>query len=51
MPPQTVIHVITRLDHGGSARNTMLTALGHDRERFVPLVVMGLPGRWDAQGG
>lgn len=51
MPPKTVIHVITRLDHGGSAQNTMLTALGHDRERFKPLVVMGLPGRWDAQGG
>jgi glycosyltransferase involved in cell wall biosynthesis len=51
MPPQTVIHVITRLDYGGSARNTMLTALGHNRERFTPLVVMGLPGRWDAQGG
>jgi glycosyltransferase involved in cell wall biosynthesis len=51
MPLQTVIHVITRLDHGGSAQNTMLTALGHDRERFMPLVVMGLPGRWDAQGG
>jgi glycosyltransferase involved in cell wall biosynthesis len=29
----------------------MLTALGHDRKRFRPLVVMGLPGRWDAQGG
>lgn len=46
-----VIHVITRLDHGGSAENTMLTALGHDRAQFEPLVVAGYPGRWDAQGG
>ena len=46
-----VIHVITRLDHGGSAQNTMLTALGHDRAQFELLVVAGYPGRWDAQGG
>lgn len=46
-----VIHVITRLDYGGSAQNTMLTALGHDRAKFEPLVVAGYPGRWDAQGG
>jgi glycosyltransferase involved in cell wall biosynthesis len=46
-----VIHVITRLDYGGSAQNTMLTALGHDRARFEPLVVAGYPGSWDAQGG
>lgn len=46
-----VIHVITRLDHGGSAQNTLLTALGHDRARFDPLVVAGVPGRWDDQGG
>ena len=46
-----VIHVITRLDYGGSAQNTMLTALGHDREQFEPLVVAGYPGDWDAQGG
>jgi glycosyltransferase involved in cell wall biosynthesis len=46
-----VIHVITRLDYGGSAQNTMLTALGHDRAQFEPLVVAGYPGRWDAQGG
>ncbi|NOT22217.1 MAG: glycosyltransferase, partial [Nitrospiraceae bacterium] len=49
--PRKVIHVITRLDHGGSAKNTMLTALGHDRIQFEPLVVAGCPGRWDAQGG
>ncbi len=29
----------------------MLTALGHDRARYEPLVVTGRPGRWDAQGG
>ena len=46
-----VIHVITRLDYGGSAQNTMLTALGHDRAQFEPLVVAGCPGSWDAQGG
>jgi glycosyltransferase involved in cell wall biosynthesis len=46
-----VIHVITRLDYGGSAQNTMLTTLGHDRARFEPLVVAGYPGYWDAQGG
>lgn len=46
-----VIHLITRLDYGGSAQNTMLTALGHDRALFEPLVVAGHPGRWDAQGG
>jgi len=48
---EKVIHVITRLDYGGSAQNTMLTALGHDRARFEPLVVAGYPGSWDAQGG
>ena len=51
MASRAVIHVITRLDYGGSAVNTMLTVLGHDRARFEPLVVTGPPGRWDAQGG
>ena len=46
-----VIHVITRLDYGGSAQNTMLTTLGHNRSQFEPLVVAGYPGSWDAQGG
>ncbi len=46
-----VIHVITRLDYGGSAKNTMLTILGHDRGKFEPLVIAGYPGCWDAQGG
>jgi glycosyltransferase involved in cell wall biosynthesis len=49
--PRTVIHVITRLDWGGSAQNTLLTAVGHDRSRFVPLVVAGLAEPGDAQGG
>lgn len=49
--PRTVIHVITRLDWGGSAQNTLLTAVGHDRSRFVPLVVAGVIGQWDDQGG
>lgn len=48
---KTVIHVITRLDWGGSAQNTLLTVLGHDRSRYVPLLVAGKAGRWDAQGG
>lgn len=51
MRPRKVIHVITRLDHGGSAQNTLLTALGHDRSRFAPVMIAGAPGRWDAQGG
>ena len=31
---KTIIHVITQLDRGGSARSTVLTVLGHDRRRF-----------------
>jgi glycosyltransferase involved in cell wall biosynthesis len=46
-----VIHVITRLDYGGSSQNTMLTVLGHDPAQFEALVVAGYPGCWDAQGG
>lgn len=45
------MHVITRLDWGGSAQNTLLTALGHDRTAFEPFVVAGRAGHWDAQGG
>ncbi len=51
MYPVKVIHVITRLDHGGSAQNTLLTALGHHRVRFTPMVIAGEAGTWDAQGG
>lgn len=51
MMPRKVVHVITRLDWGGAAKNTLLTALGLDRSRFDPMVVTGLPEREDAQGG
>jgi len=46
-----VLHVITRLDWGGSAQVVMQTALRHDRSRFEPLVVMGMPEGVEAQGG
>ncbi len=51
MTPRTIMHVITRLDHGGSAQNTMLTALGHDRARYAPIMVAGTADHHDAQGG
>ena len=51
MAARTVIHIITRLDRGGSAQNTMLTVLGHDRTQYEPMVIAGHPGSWDAQGG
>ncbi len=51
MAVRKVVHIITRLDHGGSARNTMLTVLGHDRTQFEPVVVTGQAGTWNAQGG
>jgi glycosyltransferase involved in cell wall biosynthesis len=51
MATQKVVHIITRLDRGGSAQNTMLTALGHDRSHFEPVVITGEAGSWDAQGG
>lgn len=51
MAARTVLHIITRLDRGGSAQNTMLTVLGHDRTQYEPVVVAGHPGSWDAQGG
>ncbi len=51
MERRKVVHIITRLDHGGSAQNTLLTVLGHDRTQFEPVVVTGEAGMWDAQGG
>ena len=51
MAAQKVVHIITRLDRGGSAQNAMLTALGHDRSHFEPVVITGEAGRWGAQGG
>ncbi|MEW6750748.1 MAG: glycosyltransferase family 4 protein [Candidatus Latescibacterota bacterium] len=39
--PVRVLHVITRLDRGGSAENTLLTAAGVDPARFVCAVATG----------
>ena len=36
-----VIHVITRLDRGGSAQNTILTILGMDKSRFRSVLIKG----------
>ncbi|TAL12089.1 MAG: glycosyltransferase family 1 protein [Nitrospirae bacterium] len=38
---RTVIHIITQLDRGGSARNTFFTVLGHDQNRFRVGLVYG----------
>ncbi|MDF0651640.1 MAG: hypothetical protein CV081_09060 [Nitrospira sp. LK265] len=51
MAVRKVVHIITRLDQGGSARNTMLTVLGHDRTQFEPVVVTGQADSWNEQGG
>src|SRR5437867_8712577 len=40
---RTVFHIITRLDHGGSARETLQTVLGHDRGRFRVSIAFGRP--------
>jgi len=37
-----VIHIITRLDKGGSAENTFLTAKGLNKERYDVILVKGL---------
>jgi len=39
--PIRVLHVITRLDRGGSAENTLLTVERMDRTRFVPTLASG----------
>lgn len=36
------IHIITRLDKGGSAENTLLTVMGLDKERYDVVLVKGL---------
>ncbi len=36
-----VIHIITRLDMGGSAQNTILTALNHDPQRYSVCLIKG----------
>ena len=51
MTVRKVVHIITRLDRGGSARNTMLTVLGQNRMEFEPIVITGEAGAWNAQGG
>ena len=37
-------HIITRLDMGGSAQNTLLTALNHDLQRFSVRLIKGSSG-------
>ena len=36
-----VIHIITRLDMGGSAQNTLLTALNHDPKLYSVCLIKG----------
>ena len=36
-----VVHIITRLDMGGSAQNTLLTALNHDQQRYSVCLIKG----------
>jgi len=36
-----VIHIITRLDMGGSAQNTLFTALHHDPQRYSVCLIKG----------
>jgi len=43
LTPKKVIHIITRLDQGGSARETLQTVLGHDLVRFRVSFAFGHP--------
>jgi hypothetical protein len=36
-----IIHVITRLDMGGSAQNTLTTALNHDSQHYNVWLIKG----------
>ena len=36
-----IIHIITRMDMGGSAQNTLLTALHHDSQRYNVWLIKG----------
>jgi glycosyltransferase involved in cell wall biosynthesis len=36
-----IIHIITRMDMGGSAQNTLLTALHHDSQHYNVLLIKG----------
>ena len=40
-PEHKVVHVITRLDKGGSAENTLLTVLGLDEKKFDVILIKG----------
>ncbi len=37
-----ILHIITRLDAGGSAQNTLLTCLGLNKDRYEVLLAHGL---------
>src|SRR5207245_9576891 len=43
LTPKKVVHIITRLDHGGAARETLQTVVGHDRSRFRVSIGFGPP--------
>lgn len=51
MTPKPVIHVVTRLDWGGSAQIVLETVLRQDRAQYVPMVVAGTSYGRDDQGG
>jgi glycosyltransferase involved in cell wall biosynthesis len=39
--PHNVLHIITRLDPGGSSENTLITVAGLDRSRYRPSLMTG----------
>jgi glycosyltransferase involved in cell wall biosynthesis len=41
MAKTKVLHIITRLDRGGSAENTLLTVIGLDKERYEVALISG----------
>src|SRR3989442_2770580 len=43
LTPKKVVHIITRLDHGGSARETLHTVLGHGWGRLRVSIAVGQP--------
>lgn len=51
MTPKLVIHVVTRLDWGGSAQIVLETVLRQNRLQYVPMVVAGTSYGRDDQGG
>ena len=36
-----VVHIITRMDMGGSAQNTLLTSLNHDSQHYKVWLIKG----------